>query len=352
MRVALVTQRSTRDDRAARRVGRLGTELADAGHDVVAFCDQWWDGPDFARETDGVSYQAITVADGDPSLFATALVPLLWRASPDVIVAAADPPWQVVGATVASRLSRTPVVVDWFGEAAVSDPTWRHRFAARRPDLLVAPSRTVKTRLRELGAATDAISVIPEPVDMARIRETDPADGAEIVYARRLDEHANVESLLLSLAELRERDWRAVIIGDGPRREEYAAHARELRIDDRVEFLGDVDRETRIATYRNSHVFVQTATRECFADELLWALACGCVGVVEYQAESAAHELIEQEDRGIRVSGDAELTDAIRRAGEMERRDVDEDFARYDRAEVLETYLECFEDAVGAYGLF
>jgi glycosyltransferase involved in cell wall biosynthesis len=79
--------------------------------------------------------------------------------------------------------------------------------------------------------------------------------------------------MLLGLAELRGKDWSATVIGDGPERAAYEEQAADLRIDDRIDFVGACDRNERIAYYRGAHVFVQTAFRAQFATELLWALA-------------------------------------------------------------------------------
>jgi len=168
---------------------------------------------------------------------------------------------------------------------------------------------------------------------------------------RELDEHAGLETLLLALAELREVDWTCQVIGDGPERDRYERQAADLRIDDRVEFVGELPREERLSRYRAAQVFVQTARREPFATELLWALAAGCVGVVEYQAESSAHELIEQRDRGLRTTNDRELTDAIVQAAEMEHRDVDHDFDDYDHGAVLERVLDIYDRLREEHGI-
>jgi len=126
----------------------------------------------------------------------------------------------------------------------------------------------------------------------------------------------------------------------------------DLRIDDRVTFAGACDREERVATYKGAHAFVQTAYRKCFAAELLRAMACGCVGIVEYQVESSAHELIEGVDRSFRTTSPEQIADAIVDAGEYERLTVDEDWTDYDRRPILERYLQTYRDLQADYGLF
>jgi glycosyltransferase involved in cell wall biosynthesis len=164
------------------------------------------------------------------------------------------------------------------------------------------------------------------------------------VYAHPLDEHANLDQFLLALAELRGRGWHATVIGDGPRRGEYEQMAAEMKIGDRVTFLGACDRERRLEAYRGAHVFVQTATRELFATELLWALACGCVGIVEYQTDSSAHELVENYPRSFRVTSPQELADAIAEAGDREQMTREQSWQSYDHDAVIERYLDIYRE--------
>jgi glycosyltransferase involved in cell wall biosynthesis len=210
----------------------------------------------------------------------------------------------------------------------------------------------VKTDVREYGAAEDAVSVVPESVDFDLIRSAETDDRADLLYARHLDEHANVESFFLALAELRDRDWRAAVVGDGPERDAAERTAAELRIADRVTFLGDLSPEEFVPLMKGAHVFAQTAAVEPFATDLLWALACGCVGVVEYQARSSAHELVVDCDRGTRVTSPQELADEIAAAADHSHESVNEAFADYDHDEVIRRYEALYEDVVDGYGFF
>ncbi|MFC7058131.1 glycosyltransferase family 4 protein [Halovenus salina] len=343
MRVALVALKTVRhtDAESVRRVERLARSLAARGHDVTLFCGQWWD--DYRDEffDDDLRYRSVTYGTALAS-FCTRLPALLARYRPDVIHAAAVPPQQVVSTLAAGQFAQAPVVVEWYGTENLGD----HRLAstiAGRPDRVVTPSEFVRTDVRELGATEANTTVVPESIDFSMTGAANPAADVDIVYARRLDEAANLDNFLLGLAELRGRDWQAAVVGDGPLREEYEAEAGRLRIDDRVEFVGDATRERRVSLYQGAHAFVQTATREQFATELLWALACGCVGIVEYQAQSSAHELIEHHERAYRVTSPEEIADAIADAGEYPHLTTDDEWARFDHDAVAEQYLEIYD---------
>ncbi|WP_435179756.1 glycosyltransferase family 4 protein [Halorussus sp. AFM4] len=348
MRVAFVSETVAqhRETGATRRLRRTAEGLADRGHDAVVCCARWWDGDHDTFEQDGVTYRAVT--DGPPGegRFAVSLPAALRAVDPDVVQATVEDPTHVIAAKAASLFLRVPLVVDWYespGAGDADDPRWR--LAAGLPELVLAPSETVRTRVRELGADGDAVRVVPNGIDVDAVRAAQPREVADIVYSRRLDADANLESLLLALAELRDRDWSAVVIGDGPERDVYERQVRDLRIEDRVSFAGDQPLEHRLAAFKGAHVYAQTARREAFPTDLLRALACGCAGVVEYHVESSAHELVEQEDRAFRTTSEQELTDALVAASEMEPMERNENFAEYDDAAVLDRYLAAYDEA-------
>lgn len=353
MRVAFVAMKTAfhEETPATLRTRRIARHLAARGHDVTVLCSRWWEGrpPEFERE--GVRYRAV-VGRLSAKKFASKLPLALRRCSPDLVHAVVAPPVAVVAAETAARFLRAPVVVDWWSDDTELDGSPKnYRRAARRADAIVTPSETVRTQVREYGAEADAVRVVPESVDLSLVRGAAVDRRADVVYARTLDAAANVEGFLLALAELRGRGWQAAVVGDGPERERAERTARDLRIDDRVAFLGDLPLEERVPILKGAHVFAQTAYREAFPTNLLWALACGCVGIVEYQAGSSAHELVEGRTRGKLVTNPQELADEIAAAAERERLPVNEEFAAFDHGAVFERYLDCYREVGRGDGL-
>jgi hypothetical protein len=301
---------------------------------------------------DGVVYKAITDSIDEYNQFLYKVPIAVRSVKPDAIHAFATPPGTVLAACAGSKLARAPVLAEWYDPTDADGSRMTVSQAATRPDRLIVPSRLAHRQLRELGADKDAIRVIPDAVRMDEIDQVPPADGFEIVYARRLDDAANLETLFLGLAELRDQEWSVTVIGDGPARGDYERQASDLRISGRVTFAGACDRRERIAIYRDSHVFAQTARQCPFATELLWALACGCVGIVEYHAESSAHELVEGRDRGFRTTNPQEMADAILDAGELDRMTIDDSFHTFDEPTVVKRYVDCYETVERRYGLW
>lgn len=354
--VALETAFHRRSEANCRLRG-VAERLAARGHDVTVLCGKWWTSADETWTENDVTYEAVVEDVDAERSFRWALTTRIPRRKPDVVHAAGSPAGQVSAAKKGARMARAPLIAEWYGDVEYGRA---ERKALSKADRVLVPSELVETEVREhADLAADAVAVVPNSVDVDQIRGIDPRHVGDVVYARRLDASANLESLLLALAELRQTDWSAAILGDGPERDAYEQQARDLRINDRITWLGECTREERVAVYRGGHVFAQTAHECLFPTEFLWALASGCVGIVEYHANSSAHELVEHylepggdRDRAFRTTSEGELADAIRDAAGLERLDYDPAFDAYDHDAVLETYLECYREEVEAAGLF
>lgn len=333
-----------RDTPGTRRFERIGRLLADRRHDVVWYCGQWWN--DYTNEfhADGICYRGVSLASARTAFLAR-LPALLARHRPAIVHVRPADGAELLAALSGAKLARAPLVVEWFGD----DQDWGAGSARglNHASQIITPSELVWTDICERGAPSEQTRIIPESIEFAQISDVEPAQDVDIVAAHRLDDRSHLDEFLLGLAELRGRDWQAVVVGDGPQREALETQAADLRIDDRVRFVGNLDRTERLAHYRGAHVFVQTAGNTHFATELLWGLACGCVGIVEYQIDSSAHELIEHRERGFRVSNPRELADAIAEAGEFERLTIDDSMAEYDHSTVINRYLDLYRELVG-----
>ena len=357
MRVAFVSMYTlhTRDTPAIRRRTRLIDLLAQSSHEVIVLCSQWWDGDHPEFEQEGINYRAVE-SEFSRGRFAAKLPFALRKESPDIVHIPNTPARLARAAKPTCRLLRIPMVVNWWASGP-DDSNSDCESVASNADRIVVPSETVKTTVREYGAAESAVTVIPEGLHFSLIESAPVKEDFDLVYSRHLDEHANVETFLLALAELREQEWSAAVIGDGPSKADIERTASDLRIRDQVTFLGRLKDQDRVAVLKGAHVFAQTAEREPFATNLLWALGCGCVGIAEYQVESAAHELVEEKSRlpgtrGSMVSDPQELADEIVAAGDLDHRTSDDEYEQYDYSKMREQYVTCYRGAINDFGLF
>jgi glycosyltransferase involved in cell wall biosynthesis len=165
--------------------------------------------------------------------------------------------------------------------------------------------------------------VIPLSVEMRALahdeEETANAQtnqSLRLLYLSRLDPKKNVEVLLDAFAKLVERSSIAelVIAGDGDAA--YVAslkeRADELRISDRVRWLGHVAGEVKAKVFRSAYAFVLPSQSENFGIAVAEALAAGLPCVVSPHVAIAPE--IERYGAGLVVSPEPdELADALAR---------------------------------------
>lgn len=135
-------------------------------------------------------------------------------------------------------------------------------------------------RVIALGVPANALTLIPNGVDVAGLTAGDAAEGtSDIAYFGRLKGHKNIDHIVRALAILKDRDSRRLcldLIGNGPERARLEELARTLGVADQIIFHGRVETDRAKALLKRSKVFVHASTQECGGSvNLLEANACG-----------------------------------------------------------------------------
>ncbi|WHO40206.1 glycosyltransferase [Sphingobium sp. AP49] len=118
------------------------------------------------------------------------------------------------------------------------------------------------------------------------------ADRAELVMVGRLAPQKDQATALKALAQLRHRDWRLRIVGQGPLRMALERQCAALGIADRVDFLGFVDCPVRMADLlAEADLLLQPSCWEGLAGTMIEALGCGA-GVVATDCTRNIHPLL------------------------------------------------------------
>jgi len=172
---------------------------------------------------------------------------------------------------------------------------------------------------------------------------TDPRFA--IGYAGKLIPRKGVDELLQALARLGDRrDWRAVIIGDGPERGALEEQATRTGLTERVEFVGFQNTSRLPALLSACDVVVVPSTRDLRALVTIEAMAAGAAIVVSSAtAVWGRGDLVEHGLTGMvypsgqpaelaatlaRLMDEPELADGLRRAGSTRAQDFGPDAFR------------------------
>lgn len=299
---------------AQKRIYEIGTRLVDRGHDVTVYGRHYWDGPE-KTTYDGIRLRAVSPARelytgdrrsiGEAVEFATALWGPLGAHidEHDVLVASVFPYFPVFAAALRARNLELPLVTTWhecwrdywydylgllgFGGKVVE------RAVAKLPQVPIAVSPLTADRLAEIGPSRDRIRVVPNGVDVDRVRAAEPAEaGHDVLYVGRLVETKNVDRLLRGFATV-DRAASLGIVGDGPERSALQALASDLGIESSVEFHGQVAAyESVLSHLRAADVFVSPSVREGFGITVLEAMAADCTVVAARAPTSAAASIV------------------------------------------------------------
>jgi len=300
---------------AQKRIWELARRLAD-DHDVHLYGMHYWDGPRVI-EREGVTFHGVCdpgelYVDGRRSIpqairFAARVAVPLLESEFDVVDCQEFPYFPSFASKLHEVARGSALVITWY---EVWDDYWYdylgpkgvlgkavERATVHLADTVIPISEFIAADLRAIGR-TDGLTVVPNGVDYRGLQAVPAADADwDALYVGRLSEHNNAGFLLEAVdaaSATLGRDLSVGVVGDGPERDRLEAYARELGVDDRVEFLGFVEADDDVVGHlKASTVFVLPSIREGFPNTILEANACGVPSIVVDHPENGSTAVVE-----------------------------------------------------------
>lgn len=177
-------------------------------------------------------------------------------------------------------------------------------------DLFIAPSQFVKKQLIAHGFNPKKIAVVPHFLDLKKY-QPGQTNQNYLLYFGRLDESKGLNWLLKSFAEIKNKKIKLKIVGAGPAEKDLKKLKAELKLGERVEFLGFKNKTELIKLIQNSlAVVAPSLVKETFGLNILESFACAKPVIA---AKVGAYpELVKNQKTGILVDiGQKQLTAAI-----------------------------------------
>ena len=235
----------------------------------------------------------------------------LRRAQADLMVLHEPNPWALLSYTLARP--RVPLVI-WYHSNVVR-PALQYalfyapiaRTAYRDARRFVVSSPPLADNAPPLSEYRSKVRVIPFGIDPARWRNGAGVTAAEpfVLFAGRHVDYKGVDVLLRALVG---STARAIIVGDGPRREAWQRLSRELGVDARVTFVGEVTDEE---LHRLMHA--------CAALVLPSITPAEAFGYVQLEAMAAAKPVISTDvPSGVSWVNQHGVTGLVVRAGDAD----------------------------------
>ncbi len=213
-------------------------------------------------------------------------------------------------AVLIGRVLRKPVVVtvhasnlDKLARASLGRIVFV-RFALRNATLVISVSKKLRLRVVRYGAAESEVRVIPNGVDLGKFKPplaTSKHALANILFVGHLVKRKGVPYLFNALRALSDQgcdSWELNIIGDGRERTTLVRQVKDLKLAEKVHFLGALSSRKVAEEMRRCDLLVLPSFDESFGVVVIEAMACGKPVVA---SRSGGPEEIVTQDTGVLV---------------------------------------------------
>jgi glycosyltransferase involved in cell wall biosynthesis len=200
----------------------------------------------------------------------------------------------------------TKVLLRWKGKLIISERTYTlsHydktklkgkigifliKMLYNRADLIIPNSKLTALSLKQDIGIKTPITVIYNPITApSKVIRKIVKDRIDIINVGNLYEYKNHEMLLRALSSIEDVDWHLHLVGSGPSLVKLKKIAYNLRISEKISFLGKVD---SYEYYSKADIFISTSSIEGFPNALVEAMAHG-LPVFSTDCKSGPREIL------------------------------------------------------------
>lgn len=169
-----------------------------------------------------------------------------------------------------------------------------------KSDALIASSTKTKEAQMFYGANKEKIFISYLTVDIDKyITERKNTDENNITFVGRLVKTKGLD-LLINAIELINCEFKLNIIGDGPEYDNLIKLCKEKKIEDKVNFYGNKDREFIVDMYSKSKMLILPSRKECFGLVITEAMCAG-IPIIASKYVDGAYDLIDEGINGFIV---------------------------------------------------
>lgn len=150
--------------------------------------------------------------------------------------------------------------------------------AYQKADFISPRSLCLKNKIESILGEKHNIFVASSGVKKEYITERTSFEKDKkliITTVAKLLKRKNVDIVLRSLSKIKEFDYEYRIIGDGPELKNLQKLSKQLGIQDKIRFLGNIPHDFVLENLRQSHIFVMISKNETFGLAYLEAIASG-----------------------------------------------------------------------------
>ncbi|MCK5361078.1 MAG: glycosyltransferase, partial [Gammaproteobacteria bacterium] len=176
------------------------------------------------------------------------------------------------------------------------------RLVYRKADLIVVLTSSAKEYFESIFRIP--VVVIPNPVYLPSGKENDEIleiAGPYLITIGRLVKNKKTEDIISAFSQLQNEynEWKLVVVGDGPLKEDLQAFAKKIGVAESVIFTGLVRSPEHLL--KKAEMFISASITEVFPMAICEAMVCGLPVVVREYNESV-RDIIVDKKSGILVN--------------------------------------------------
>ncbi len=202
--------------------------------------------------------------------------------------------WPIAHILMAPRSMRAKAVIDWCEYRDGALFSFLQKYLPRLASHNMANSVGLQYKLQVHSEYT--FEVLPSGIFPAQYRTAPQGERSGILYLGRIEEHKNLQLMLMSYELLRSKGYqgRLRIVGDGPALPRLREIVKTSKIAGYVDLMGFVAEEQKLETLASSEIFLLTSRREGFPRAIAEAMASGLPVVTVDYPENGAGDIVRQ----------------------------------------------------------
>lgn len=177
-------------------------------------------------------------------------------------------------------------------------------YAFKKADLIHAWGNSMVEHMKESNVDMDKVMILPKGINLDFFQFNDASDETMInaVVTRSLEPEYKHDLILKAFSIVKQKSipFKLTIIGDGTELKKLKWLAKELKIDNEVNFVGRINNNDIPKFLQQANFYISTPITEGVSASLFEAMASGCLPIVSDLPGNRSW--IHQKENGILVS--------------------------------------------------
>ena len=177
-------------------------------------------------------------------------------------------------------------------------------YAFKKADLIHAWGNSMAEHMKVSNVDMDKVMILPKGINLDFFQFNDASDGTLInaVVTRSLEPEYKHDLILKAFSIVKQKSipFKLTIIGDGTELKKLKWLAKELKIDNEVNFVGRINNNDIPKFLQQANFYISTPITEGVSASLFEAMASGCLPIVSDLPGNRSW--IQQKENGILVT--------------------------------------------------